>query len=159
MLTQLYPGWPGSSTSSSVPLHPRGCILRRLIFLSLAATACNLAESPTTPSETPSPLEPNFSFTGGAGKVLGSTNEGELVEIDLDASTVTLIGDVGTFDGDELGWTDIASDDDGRLFALSRGFTESDFEVHLYEIIRNRRCHGRGRSRYRFGRRPQVLRL
>ena len=71
---------------------------------------------------------------GGVGRVLASTNEGELVEIDLDLGIVTLIGDVGTFDGDELGWTDIAVDASGRLFALSRIFTETDFKVHLREL-------------------------
>jgi hypothetical protein len=77
---------------------------------------------------------PRFNFTGGTAKVLGSTNQGELVEIDLDAGTATLIGDAGIFAGDSVGWTDIAFDGSGTLFGLSRIFFESDFEVHLYRI-------------------------
>jgi hypothetical protein len=36
--------------------------------------------------------------------------------------------------GDELGWTDIATDGAGRLFALSVVQTESEFEPYLYEL-------------------------
>jgi hypothetical protein len=45
-----------------------------------------------------------------------------------------LIGDAGTVGGDELGWTDIATDDTGRLFALSVFQTESEGEPYLYEL-------------------------
>ena len=103
------------------------------LLLALAG-ACNLAESPTAPSEGPVTLGPSFTLGSASGKVLGSTNQGELVEIDLDAGTVTLVGDAGVFAGDSVGWTDIAFDDSGTLFGLSRIFFESEFEVHLYAI-------------------------
>jgi hypothetical protein len=109
--------------------------LRRLILLVLVAVvACELRESPTAPSGEPPVLRPSFSFTGGSGKILGSTNQGELIEIDFAAGTANLIGDAGVFDGDSVGWTDIAFDDSGTLYGLSRIFFESDFEVHLYTI-------------------------
>ena len=109
--------------------------MRRLILVVLVAVvACELSESPTGPTDESAVVRPSFSFTGGSGKVLGSTNQGELIEIDLDAGTATLIGDAGIFDGDSVGWTDIAFDDSGTLFGLSRIFFESDFEVHLYTI-------------------------
>ena len=66
--------------------------------------------------------------------MLGSTNLGELVEIDFDAGTITLIGDAGVFAGDSVRWTDIAFDDAGSLHGLSRSQWESDFEVHLYRV-------------------------
>jgi len=109
--------------------------MRRLVVLALLTfAACDLSDSPTSPGVDAPAVPPRYSFGGGAGKVLASTNQGELVEIDLDLGIVTLIGDVGTFGGDQLGWTDIAADDSGRPFAISRIFTETEFEVHLYEI-------------------------
>ena len=55
-----------------------------------------------------------------AQELLATTNQGELVEIDLAAGTATLIGDAGTFNGKELGWTGLTFDAAGDLFAVSR---------------------------------------
>ena len=106
--------------------------MRRLVLLVLlAATACEVAEPPTDPWVRPDPSAPNLSVTRGSGmgKVLASTHAGELVEIDLDAGTATLIG---TAEG--LGWSDIAFDGSGDLFALSLRAMEPDFQVHLRRI-------------------------
>ena len=99
------------------------------------ASACNLSDSPTAPGADRSPLTPRFSFTGGSGTILGSTNLGELVEIDLTTGTVYLIGDGGTFDSKEVMWTDIAFDGAGNLFALSRRFMEPSLNTsRLYTV-------------------------
>ena len=115
--------------------------LRCVLLLVLTAGAgCNLQESPTSPASDAASSGPRYSFGGGSGTLFGSTNQGELVEIDLDLGTVTLIGDVGTYAGKTLGWTDIAQDASGALFALSRHSSESDTDCfggpcnHLYEI-------------------------
>ncbi|MGD2046885.1 MAG: hypothetical protein PVH96_11720 [Gemmatimonadota bacterium] len=103
------------------------------VLVGVVATACR--EQPTGPeADGTAPVRPRFSFTGGSGKILASTNQGELVEIDFDAGTAELLGDAGTFGGDSVGWTDIAFDDSGTLYGVSRIFFESDFEVHLYTI-------------------------
>ncbi len=54
--------------------------------------------------------------------LLATTNEGELVEIDLVAGTATLIGDAGRLDGKDAdtGWTGLSFDAAGDLFAVSR---------------------------------------
>ena len=109
-------------------------------LMGLTITACR--EAPTAPGvdNVPASTPPAFAFTGGSGKVLASTNQGELVEIDLDLGTATLIGDAGTYSGKTLGWTDIALDSSGTLFALSRFATEvgtscsGDPCSHLYQI-------------------------
>lgn len=109
--------------------------IRRSLFAPLASaalmglivTACR--EQPTGPpldSGPDAPVRPSFAFTGGFGKVLGTTWRGELVEIDLDAGAVTLIGDAGVFGGFDLGWTDIAVGDSANLFALSRRLSDPD---------------------------------
>ena len=61
-----------------------------------------------------------------------STNRGELVEINLAAGTATLIGDAGLFEGRELGWTDIAFDAAGNVFATSREASELSTDGCLY---------------------------
>lgn len=62
--------------------------------------------------------------------LLGSTNHGELVEIDLDAATITLIGVEDSPDG----WTDIAFSPGGELFAVSRRSAEQNQLSGLYRI-------------------------
>ena len=52
--------------------------------------------------------------------LLASTNFGELIRIDLDAGTATLIGDAGTIGDREPGWTGLSFDRLGRLYVTSR---------------------------------------
>ena len=59
-----------------------------------------------------------------AHELLTTTNQGELVEIDLAGGTATLIGDAGTFDGKDIGWTGLSLDAAGDLSAVSRFFVE-----------------------------------
>ena len=56
----------------------------------------------------------------GAGLLLATTNDGELVEIDLDAGTAEPVGDAGLFEGRDLGWTGLSFDPLGNLFVSSR---------------------------------------
>jgi hypothetical protein len=112
----------------------RTALLALLAALAVPLIIAACVEHPTAPVSEPITLGPSFSFTGGSGKILGSTREGELVEIDFDGGTVTLMGDAGTVSGDELGRTDIATDDTGRLFALSVFQTESEGVPYLYEL-------------------------
>ena len=112
----------------------RTALLALLAALAVPLIIAACVEHPTAPVSEPITVGPSFSFTGGSGKILGSTREGELVEIDFGAGTATLIGDAGTVGGDELGWTDIATDDTGRLFALSVFQTESEGVPYLYEL-------------------------
>jgi len=80
-----------------------------------------------------------------AQELLATTNQGELVEIDLVAGTATLIGDAGIFNGKDMGWTGLSFDPSGNLFAVSRvwdepvtGCTASpdifDVCAHLYRL-------------------------
>jgi len=65
----------------------------------------------------------------GASTLLATTNQGELVSIDLTAGTASLIGQ----DGD--GWSDLAMHPtSGRLFTMSRWSLEPSGTSHLYEI-------------------------
>ncbi len=65
----------------------------------------------------------------GANTLLATTNQGELLSIDLDTNTATLIGQ----DGD--GWTDLAMHPtSGRLYTLTRWSLEPSGTTHLYEI-------------------------
>jgi hypothetical protein len=97
--------------------------LRRILTLTLVATAgCDWAESPLAPTDVGTP---NFSVNFSPGDLIGTTNGGELVRIDLSTGTVTLTGDAGVFDGRELGWTGLAFDASGNLLTSSRYTTES----------------------------------
>ena len=81
-----------------------------------------------------------------AQELLATTNQGELVEIDLAGGTATLIGDAGIFNGKNMGWTGLSFDAAGDLFAVSRRVTEPQtgcpqspgtFEsrcAHLYQL-------------------------
>ena len=51
----------------------------------------------------------------GAGRLLATTNAGELVEIDVDLGTAQLVGDAGGV----LGWTGLSFDPLGNLFVSS----------------------------------------
>jgi hypothetical protein len=109
--------------------------LRRLILfwplVLVTLVSCEYRDSPTAPSRD---VEPSLTFTGGFGTLLGTTDQGELVAIDLDAATVTLVGDAGIVEGDTLGWTDLASNSAGNLFTISRWRVESDGKAHVYTI-------------------------
>ena len=85
-----------------------------------------------------------------AQELLATTNQGELVEIDLAAGTATLIGDAGIFNGKDMGWTDLALDAAGNLYAVSRVRSELPSEppcptagggagrcTHLYRLDPN----------------------
>jgi hypothetical protein len=68
--------------------------LRRILTLTLVATAgCDWAESPLAPTDVGTP---NFSVNFSPGDLIGTTNGGELVRIDLSTGTVTLTGDAGS---------------------------------------------------------------
>ncbi len=81
-----------------------------------------------------------LSSIANAQTLLGSTNTGDLLEIDLSAGTVQLIGSVTG----SPGWADLALDPAGNLFAVSRRKSEpvtfcfgifSDGEcAHLYRL-------------------------
>lgn len=53
-------------------------------------------------------------FQANAQVLLATTNNGELVEIDISAGTATLVGNT------DRGWTGLSFDADGNLFAVSR---------------------------------------
>jgi len=94
-------------------------IIGIVIVIVLAACADQTTEPPGPSAIALAPLSQVQST-----RLLASTNRGELVEIDLDAGTATLIGDAGLFEGRELGWTDIALDAAGNLFATSNRQSE-----------------------------------
>ncbi|MFQ5878315.1 MAG: hypothetical protein ACE5JH_11645 [Acidobacteriota bacterium] len=58
-------------------------------------------------------------------EILATTNQGELVEIDLDFGTARLRGDAGIFNGKDLGWSGLSFDAAGRLFVTSKRASES----------------------------------
>ena len=67
--------------------------------------------------------------SNGVGRLLATTNSGNLVSIDLVSGISTFIG----FSG--IGWTDLAIDPtSGRTYALSRHRTEASQSNRLYEI-------------------------
>lgn len=106
-------------------------------FLVLTVAACR--EPPTSIVSDPrggagnAPL-PVFDILDEPGTLIGTTTEGELVEIDLTTGTVYLIGDAGTFNSKEALWSDLAFDGEGNLFTVSRRFMEPDNQSHLYTI-------------------------
>jgi hypothetical protein len=61
----------------------RTAVLALLAALAVPLIIAACVEHPTAPVSEPITVGPSFSFTGGSGTVLGSTNRGELVEIDL----------------------------------------------------------------------------
>ena len=69
-------------------------------------------------------------FNVTAQTLLAGTNKGELVEIDIGAGTATLVGDAGG----EYGWSDLAMDGTGNLWAVSRQSSEESSTAHLYTI-------------------------
>ena len=62
--------------------------------------------------------------------LLASTNQGELVRIDLGAGTATLLGTAPS----PGGWADLAFDPSGGLLAVSRQKAEATATAHLYSI-------------------------
>jgi hypothetical protein len=73
-----------------MPLVRRTALLALLAALTVPLIIAACVEHPTAPVSEPITVGPSFGFTGGSGKILGSTREGELVEIDFDGGTVTL---------------------------------------------------------------------
>jgi hypothetical protein len=69
--------------------------------------------------------------------LLGSTNQGELVEIDLNTGMVTFIGDAGIFESNEIKWADLALDSNNNLFAIDNARSNPDRHIRLYDIDRN----------------------
>jgi hypothetical protein len=63
--------------------------------------------------------------TDATETLLAATNAGELIEIDLALGTAVLIGDVGVFEGRELGWTGLSVSPSGVLLLSSRQRSES----------------------------------
>jgi hypothetical protein len=82
------------------------------IVMALALTACT-----DQATEPPGPAE-----------ILG----GQRNNTHVDAGTATLIGDAGVFGGRALGWTDIALDGAGNLFATSRIGSELTTDGCIY---------------------------
>ncbi|MCZ6916958.1 MAG: hypothetical protein O7I93_09290 [Gemmatimonadetes bacterium] len=81
--------------------------------------------------------------------LLATTNQGELVEIDLNAGTTTLLGNAGGFENRSPQWTGLSFDAYGRLLTTSRfrsevpgqgcdGWFNTDGGkcAHLYELDR-----------------------
>ena len=64
----------------------------------------------------------------GANTLLATTNAGELLSIDLDTNTATLLGQAGD------GWTDLALSPLGSLYVTTRWSIESSGTSHLWEI-------------------------
>lgn len=60
--------------------------------------------------------------------LLATTNQGELVELDIANGTATLIGDAGRLAGkdEDAGWTGLSFDGSGNLLVVSRQSTEPD---------------------------------
>ncbi len=86
-----------------------------------------------------------FGLQTSSQELVATTNQGELVEIDLAAGTATLVGDAGIFDGKDMGWTGLSFDLSGNLLAVSRAWNEpvtgctvspgnSDICAHLYRL-------------------------
>ena len=64
--------------------------------------------------------------------LLATTNAGELLSIDLDTNTMTLVGQDGN------GWTDLANHpSNGKTYAVSRWRFENTLTAHLYDINPN----------------------
>lgn len=95
--------------------------MRRTLLLLLSFAACEPPDSPVAPTLSGTP---SFAVVHSPGDLLGSTNAGELVTIDLTTGTVALIGDAGIFAGKNLGWTGLAFDQAGNLFTTSRNSSE-----------------------------------
>ena len=76
--------------------------------------------------------EPDSAIAGPRGpasavatpNLYASTNQGELVLVDVDAGTATLIGDAGSWAGRSPGWTGLSFDPQGNLYTSSRNQTE-----------------------------------
>ena len=64
---------------------------------------------------------PSHSYAQTDYIIMGSTNQGELVKIDLNAGWVTLVGTAPS----PGGWSDLAMDEEGNLFAVSRHRVEA----------------------------------
>lgn len=69
-----------------------------------------------------------FGLQARAQVLLATTNQGELVEVDLAAGTATLLGDAGQLPGKdkEAGWTGISFDAAGDLYVVSRQSSEPE---------------------------------
>jgi hypothetical protein len=83
----------------------------------LVVLACDGSSSPVSPPTTLA--RPQFDFGQSQAEVLGTTNQGELVRI-VGTGAVEFIGDAGSNSGLDVGWTGLAFDDAGNLFAMSR---------------------------------------
>ncbi len=102
-------------------------VLRRRVLLGISALFCTTLLLFGCENNSTIPVGPeldNLEFSDGAdglskrgsgGWLLGTTRNGELLQIDLGGGTVQLIGDAGVFDGRALGWTGLSFDKDGNL--------------------------------------------
>jgi parallel beta-helix repeat protein len=89
-------------------------------------------EATQLPALTLPPLEGSLNGlqSTGPNTLLATTNEGELLSIDLDTGTVILLGDEN-----DTPWSDLAMEPvSGRLFTTTRWSTEDSGTSHLYEI-------------------------
>ena len=71
-----------------------------------------------------------------SNRLIATTNQGQLVEIDLTTGTAQVLGiatpPAGA--GSQWGWTDLAFDPAGDLYAVSRNRGEPTTTAHLYQI-------------------------
>jgi hypothetical protein len=113
------------------------CVVAGGLTAATALVSCNSPDLPTGPSDSSIRIEPRFAFTGGSGTLLAVTTDGELVLIDLDADSISLIGDAGSVGGSDVAWFDIAFDDEGTLIGVTELGTScltGQPCSHLYEI-------------------------
>ena len=86
------------------------------LMVVLIAGCENGATNPELPSTVAVRSIQNLTSAVGAGLLLATTNQGELVEIDVDLGTADLVGDALG----ELRWTGLSFDPLGNLFVSSR---------------------------------------
>ena len=93
------------------------------VFATVVLAACD--DSITQP-ELPEDLVPSIhrGRLPGTFRLPGVTNQGELVELDLEGGTAQLIGDAPPFEGRNLGWTGLSFGPSGQLFVTSRHRSE-----------------------------------
>ena len=113
-------------SSHNARRRPRAFGPTVVVAAAALATACSDVLSPEA-----DPVEPivgismSTASSVDASKLYATTNEGELVAIDLALGTATLIGDAGNFEGRNPGWTGISIDADGTVYVSSRQRSES----------------------------------
>lgn len=98
----------------------------RLLFASLCigliTSACEQPAEPAVDSAISGPTASARSVA--TPKVYATTNQGELVLVDMNAGIANLVGDAGTWGSRSPGWTGLSFDPSGNLYTSSRNQTE-----------------------------------